>query len=271
MEFYLKLNLNLDQEKQTLRLEIDEGECSNNQKNLIDSIYKKIEQELNIPANEFVLQSINGRTITTKSVINNNDIFEISPLLLGGKGGFGSLLRAFGKQITKSTNKEACRDLTGRRIRHVNNEKKLKDFLEKQNDLAKQNEEKKKERAEKRKKKKEKLESSHHLFVDPKYDEQKQKISEDLNKALEIVKKQSNNKEIEPSTSSSVDQACKNIESDEKIKNNIDDNKSSNSNSQVKTKTNDKFKDWMGVGDLEVSSSDEEEEVPTKSMSFLLD
>jgi hypothetical protein len=35
-------------------------------------------------------------------------------------------LRAFGKQITMSTDKGACRDLTGRRIRHVNNEKKLK-------------------------------------------------------------------------------------------------------------------------------------------------
>ena len=42
------------------------------------------------------------------------------------KGGFGSLLRAFGKQITRSTDKGACRDLTGRRIRHVNNEAKLK-------------------------------------------------------------------------------------------------------------------------------------------------
>jgi hypothetical protein len=29
------------------------------------------------------------------------------------KGGFGSLLRAFGKQITKSTNRDACRDLSG--------------------------------------------------------------------------------------------------------------------------------------------------------------
>lgn len=42
------------------------------------------------------------------------------------QGGFGSLLRSFGKQILISKNKEACRDLNGRRMRDVNNEKKLK-------------------------------------------------------------------------------------------------------------------------------------------------
>jgi len=261
MEFYLKLNLGLEQENQLFRLEIDDDDYLN--KNLIDCIYNKIEQELNIPTNEFVLQSNTGRTITSKTVVNNRDIFEISPLLLGGKGGFGSLLRAFGKQITKSTNKEACRDLTGRRIRHVNNEKRLKDFLEKQSDIAKQKEEKKKERAEKRKKKKEKLESSHHLFVDPKYDEQKQKISEDINKALEVAVKHNKNKEIEASTSSSADKACKN-EEPIIIKSEVDNKKASSLNTESKSKASEKFKDWMGVGDLEVSSSDEEEEVPAK-------
>ena len=41
----------------------------------------------------------------------------------GGKGGFGSMLRAIGAQIEKTTNREACRDLSGRRMRDVNNEK----------------------------------------------------------------------------------------------------------------------------------------------------
>jgi hypothetical protein len=34
-------------------------------------------------------------------------------------------LRAFGKQITKSTNRDACRDLSGRRIKTVNRDKKI--------------------------------------------------------------------------------------------------------------------------------------------------
>ena len=37
--------------------------------------------------------------------------------------GFGSMLRAIGAQIEKTTNREACRDLSGRRMRDVNNEK----------------------------------------------------------------------------------------------------------------------------------------------------
>ena len=51
---------------------------------------------------------------------------------LGGKGGFGSMLRAIGAQIEKTTNHEACRDLSGRRLRDINEEKKLKNWLEKQ-------------------------------------------------------------------------------------------------------------------------------------------
>ena len=38
--------------------------------------------------------------------------------------GFGSMLRAIGAQIDKTTNRDACRDLSGRRMRDVNNEKK---------------------------------------------------------------------------------------------------------------------------------------------------
>ncbi|XP_053698356.1 splicing regulator SDE2 [Sabethes cyaneus] len=54
--------------------------------------------------------------------------------LPGGKGGFGSMLRAIGAQIEKTTNREACRDLSGRRLRDINEEKRLKAYLEKQKD-----------------------------------------------------------------------------------------------------------------------------------------
>ena len=53
---------------------------------------------------------------------------------MGGKGGFGSMLRAIGAQIEKTTNHEACRDLSGRRMRDVNNEKSK--FLMKCYDLV---------------------------------------------------------------------------------------------------------------------------------------
>lgn len=47
------------------------------------------------------------------------------------------MLRAIGAQIEKTTNREACRDLSGRRLRDINEEKKLKNWIEK-----KKNEEK---------------------------------------------------------------------------------------------------------------------------------
>ncbi|XP_035912508.1 replication stress response regulator SDE2 [Anopheles stephensi] len=57
---------------------------------------------------------------------------RIQDRLVGGKGGFGSMLRAIGAQIEKTTNREACRDLSGRRLRDINEEKRLKAYLEKQ-------------------------------------------------------------------------------------------------------------------------------------------
>ncbi|KAI8841302.1 telomere stability and silencing-domain-containing protein [Chytridium lagenaria] len=54
--------------------------------------------------------------------------------LRGGKGGFGSMLRAQGGKMAskKTTNFEACRDLSGRRLKTVNDAKKLAEFLEKE-------------------------------------------------------------------------------------------------------------------------------------------
>ncbi|KAJ3120541.1 hypothetical protein HK100_012747 [Physocladia obscura] len=56
-----------------------------------------------------------------------------APLRLrGGKGGFGSMLRAQGGRMAsqKTTNFEACRDLSGRRLKTVNDAKKIADFKE---------------------------------------------------------------------------------------------------------------------------------------------
>lgn len=41
------------------------------------------------------------------------------------------MLRAIGAQIEKTTNREACRDLSGRRLRDIKEEKKLKTWIEK--------------------------------------------------------------------------------------------------------------------------------------------
>jgi len=54
--------------------------------------------------------------------------------LLGGKGGFGAQLRLLAKQASKNrtTDFGACRDLAGRRLRHVNDEKILQQWKDAQ-------------------------------------------------------------------------------------------------------------------------------------------
>jgi len=49
----------------------------------------------------------------------------------GGKGGFGSLLRS-AKSAKKTTNYGSCRDLQGRRLRDVQNERRLAEWSEKE-------------------------------------------------------------------------------------------------------------------------------------------
>lgn len=65
--------------------------------------------------------------------VDDGGLFPSCTVLLrlpGGKGGFGSLLRGAATKAgqKKTSNFDACRDMSGRRLRHVNAEKKLKDW-----------------------------------------------------------------------------------------------------------------------------------------------
>jgi len=57
---------------------------------------------------------------------------RLAPRILGGKGGFGSQLRAAGGRMSsqKTSNNDSCRDLNGRRISTVKEAKKLAEYLE---------------------------------------------------------------------------------------------------------------------------------------------
>ncbi|KAJ2926930.1 hypothetical protein H1R20_g10175, partial [Candolleomyces eurysporus] len=57
---------------------------------------------------------------------------RLTPLVLGGKGGFGSQLRAAGGRMSsqKTSNNDSCRDLTGRRLSTIKEAKKLAEYLE---------------------------------------------------------------------------------------------------------------------------------------------
>jgi hypothetical protein len=270
-----------------------------------DELVERIETDFDLECEEYILVSRNGIQLKSNSFLNHGDVIQLCPKVLGGKGGFGSLLRSFGKQITKSTNKDACRDLSGRRMKHVNNEKRLQEFMTKQAELAKEKEQKKKEKSERRRHKIEQFESGAtgtHLFLDPKYDQDRQKINNDLEEAIgkamktdrlkHKTKQSSSGKNQEETTSSSESNSSNEnqIESanSENSENSMSETplkitSSKNAQTAIKIvvpsttlsdskKTKDiattKFKDWLGVGDIEVSSgsdSDEVDEQPNKS------
>lgn len=121
----------------------------------------------------------------------------VVPRLLGGKGGFGSMLRAIGAQIEKTTNREACRDLSGRRLRDINEEKRLKTWIAQQV-------EREKEANDRRQKKLERLvQTPKHEFKDEKYEQERSALPEKAEDALKQGLKASssgNKRKIEDKT-----------------------------------------------------------------------
>lgn len=99
--------------------------------------------QLLLPSNSFyplhdhqTLDLSNGspKTLSTTTGPEEKGSFPVVVHLLirvrGGKGGFGSLLRGAATKAgqKKTNNFDACRDMSGRRLRHVNAEKKLEEW-----------------------------------------------------------------------------------------------------------------------------------------------
>ncbi|KAI4518313.1 hypothetical protein K525DRAFT_259740 [Schizophyllum commune Loenen D] len=63
---------------------------------------------------------------------------RLSARLLGGKGGFGSQLRAAGGRMSsqKTSNNDSCRDLNGRRLSTIKEAKRLAEYLESEPERA---------------------------------------------------------------------------------------------------------------------------------------
>ncbi|KAB5526132.1 hypothetical protein PHYPO_G00148240 [Pangasianodon hypophthalmus] len=116
----------------------------------------------------------NGRISGGDERLQAGAVYRLEPRLCGGKGGFGSMLRALGAQIEKTTNREACRDLSGRRLRDVNHEKEMAEWLKKQADRDAEKEQRRLERIQR------KLAEPKHHFTDSEYEQQCHDLSERL-------------------------------------------------------------------------------------------
>lgn len=89
------------------------------------------------------------------------------------------MLRAIGAQIEKTTNREACRDLSGRRLRDINEEKRMKEWAEKQKDLEEEKKEKKQQKLERM------LTVPKHDFKDEEYEKSRQTLTETVSDSVE--------------------------------------------------------------------------------------
>ena len=91
--------------------------------------FQSLYSELNLNENNTYFISEGKILKNNLSIIDyDNKIIEVRTRLKGGKGGFGSSLRL--QQATKKQTKnfDACRDLQGRRLRKVNQERQLNEW-----------------------------------------------------------------------------------------------------------------------------------------------
>lgn len=142
-----------------------------------EDLRKTILTATNLPCEDISI-TINGKRLVQKALYIAG-VVRLSPTVLGGKGGFGSMLRAIGAQIEKTTNREACRDLSGRRLRDINEEKRLKTWLSQEKEREQDKEDKKRQRIERL------LQEPKHEFKDETYHEERTNLSEKLSDSLE--------------------------------------------------------------------------------------
>uniref|UniRef100_A0A1B6FRC2 SDE2-like domain-containing protein n=1 Tax=Cuerna arida TaxID=1464854 RepID=A0A1B6FRC2_9HEMI len=139
----------------------------------ISEKYDLNRQSYYVMCNGKKIYSICGDSRTSES------IFYVVPRILGGKGGFGSMLRAIGAQIEKTTNREACRDLSGRRLRDINEEQRLKNWISQQA-------EREREAAERKKQKLERLcQEPKYEFKDDGYDKSRSTMPEEMSSSVD--------------------------------------------------------------------------------------
>jgi len=152
-------------------------------KQYVEEIYgiSKEEQKISTYSGKYLKNEDN-----LKASIGMNHDFQITNLsvsVLGGKGGFGSMLRAQGGKMSskKTTNVESCRDLQGRRLKTINDATKLVEYLNKES------ERKRKRKEEIDKKIEEGLQvhtKKRHRFDDMEYFENHDKIMENIKGAV---------------------------------------------------------------------------------------
>ncbi|KRX71473.1 Thioredoxin-related transmembrane protein 1, partial [Trichinella sp. T6] len=147
--------------------------------------YGELIVNMKIPLQELLLLErtsysvlLNGKIIYDWTSLKEDDPYEVRVKLCGGKGGFGSLLRSFGSQFYRSTNRDMCRDLSGRRLKNKKDEDRLRKYIEVLTARRKMMRKRMEERYERLKR------VPTHNFDDEQYSKSKKTILEETDNAL---------------------------------------------------------------------------------------
>nr|XP_020516162.1 replication stress response regulator SDE2 [Labrus bergylta] len=197
----------------------------------------------------------NGRLSDLEDPLQPGAVYHLEPRLRGGKGGFGSMLRALGAQIEKTTNREACRDLSGRRLRDVNHEKEMAEWLKKQAEREAEKEQRRLDRLQR------KLAEPKHMFTDPEYQRQCHDLSERLEDSVIKGLQVSSSGQVRADDVSAAKKRASPDQSEQPQKKKKKKSKAAGAAACF----------WTGVGELLSSEDDEddedEEETPSTSSS----
>ena len=92
--------------------------------------YQKLSSEISTPDVRIVLNGEDVHDLTWDDV-PEMALLEVEVEVLGGKGGFGSLLRIAAAQKKHFNNFDSSRDSNGRRLRDIKNQLRLEEFIKK--------------------------------------------------------------------------------------------------------------------------------------------
>ncbi|KAH8555374.1 telomere stability and silencing-domain-containing protein [Umbelopsis sp. PMI_123] len=238
----------------------------------ISDLKARLQSITSIQLVEQRITTVGGKDLDDSApIFNENDnfgpiVYNLSIRMIGGKGGFGSMLRAQGGRMNaqKTTNFDACRDLQGRRVKAVNDAKKLAEYLE---TLP----EREREKAEKLKQKIEKaLEApptKKYRFDDNKFMEDREQVIEDVKSAVsELMKNGSSSTSRQKAPKATVNVISVFDDDDEDDEENEDDDEEEDMGESSNTPSSEKVteqtsNDTKGKGKaIDTDNADEEVE-----------
>ncbi|KAJ7343368.1 telomere stability and silencing-domain-containing protein [Mycena albidolilacea] len=106
---------------------------------LLHERYPSLPRSIALSTHNGVLPPLDSSVSSLQADGSSLITLRLTPRLLGGKGGFGSQLRAAGGRMSsqKTSNNDSCRDLSGRRLNTIKEAKKLVEYLESEPDRLK--------------------------------------------------------------------------------------------------------------------------------------